>query len=172
MGDTALAVIGLKTGTTYTPNLSKPGIYIDIIKSFNSATSVLTLTVNTFFLKAYTGNYNLTVVLTQDSILGPQNDLPAPYLTSTFEHRFALRDNITGSPWGDAIITGSAAVNQVVSKIYTYAIPANYQSPDSNKPPITSNPQQSYVVAFVYDALSTSPTWYQIMQVQQKKIYP
>ncbi len=135
------------------------------------ATSALNVTATVTFLKAYTGNYNLTVVLTQDSILGPQNDRPAPFLTSTFNHRFALRDNIS-SQWGDAIIIGGATANQVVTKTYAYTIPASYQSPDSSKPPIASNYKQSYVVAFVSDATTTSPTYYQVMQVQQKKIYP
>ncbi len=152
-------------------NSGKPGIYISLATSFNVGTSALTVTATATFLKAYTGNYNLTVVLMQDSIVAPQNDRPAPI--TNFYHRFALRDNITTSPWGDAIIIGSAAANQSVTKTYAYTIPVSYQSPDNpTKPPIPSKYQQSYVVAYVYDALSTSPTWYQIMQVQQKKIYP
>ena len=172
MGDTALSILTTKTGSTITTNTAVPGVYIKLATSFNTASSILMVTATVTFLKAYTGNYNLTVVLTQDSILAPQNDRPAPYLTNTFEHRFALRDNITASPWGDAIITGSAAANQVVSKIYTYTLKPAYQSPDSGKPPIPSNYKQSYVVAFVSDALTTSPTYYQVIQAQQKKIYP
>ncbi len=170
MGDTALSVLTTKVGSTITTNTAVPGIYIRLSTSFNVATSALNITATTTFLKAYTGNYNLTVLLVQDSIQAPQNDKPAP--VANYWHRFALRDNITASPWGDAIIIGSAATNQVVSKTYTYTLRASYQSPDNpSKPSIPSNYKQSYVVAFVSDGLSTSPTYYQIMQVQQKKIY-
>ena len=171
MGDTALSILTTKVGSSIITNTTVPGIYIRLNTSFNVATSALNVTATVTFLKAYIGNYNLTVVLTQDSILGPQNDRPAPFLTSTFNHRFALRDNIS-SPWGDAIIIGNASANQVVTKTYSYTLLPTYQSPDSNKPPILSNYKQSYVVAFVSDALSTSPTYYQVMQAQQKKIYP
>jgi thiol-disulfide isomerase/thioredoxin len=171
MADTALNILTTNVGGAITTNTAVPGIYIRLSTSFNVATSALNVTATITFLKAYTGNYNLTVLLTQDSIWGPQNDLPTPF-PSGFWHRFALRDNLTASPWGDAIITGNAAANQVVTKTYSYTLKPSYQSPDSNKPPILSNYKQSYVVAFVSDGLSASPTYYQVMQVQQKKIYP
>ena len=161
--------LGLVVDSIMKQNTGQPGVYIALKSSFNILTSVLSVTATTTFLSGYTGNYNLVLVLTQDSIQAPQNNRPSP--STNYQHRFALRDNITSSAWGDALVT-NPTVNQTFTKTYSYTIPASYQSPYSTRAPIPSNYKQSYVIAYLYDATTSSPTQYQVIQAQKKKIYP
>ncbi|HEX7414099.1 MAG TPA: Omp28-related outer membrane protein [Bacteroidia bacterium] len=164
-GDTVKSIITANTGPA--------NIKLILTTTFNASTRALTARATATFLKANTGNYNIVLLLTQDSILAPQLIINKPP-NLTYAHRFVLRDNITSSAWGDVLVPiGGASLNQVFSKNYTYNIAAGYPAaPLSGYPKIACDYTKCSVVAYIYDAATTSPTYYQVMQAQQKKIYP
>jgi hypothetical protein len=127
----------------------------------------LTVNVTTKFLYALSGTYNLVVLLTEDSMIAPQNR--AGTEIKTYAHRYALRDAIN-STWGDALATGSYK-NQSITKTYNYKINASYPASPATSP-IACNFKHCTVVAYVYDATQSSATQYVVLQSQQKKIYP
>jgi len=163
--DSVVAIMNANTGPA--------NIKLILNTTFNSGSRVLTVKATATFLKAYPGNYNIVLLLTQDSIKGPQ--LLAGVPDTSYQHRFLLRDNITSSAGGDVFVpVGGASINQVFNTTtYSYNLQTAYpQSPATGCHQIPCDYTKCYVVAFIYDALSTSPTYYQVMQAQQKKIYP
>lgn len=163
-GDTVKNIINANTGPA--------PIKLVLTTAYNVSSRVLTTAATVTFLKAYSGNYNIVLLLTQDSINAPQN--VAGTLNSNYKHRFVLRDKITTSDWGDILVSGSATANQVfTTQTYSYTLNAGYpQSPGSGCSQIPCDYTKCSVVAYIYDAATSSSTHYQVMQAQQKKIYP
>ena len=73
-----------------------------------------------------------------------------------FDH--ILRGAINSS-WGDAIFASGGLANDSVVKSYkSFALKSNYK------------PYKCHVIAYVYDAAAASPTYYEVLQVEEEKV--
>ena len=151
-------------------------VKIVLSTTFDTTSRALIVTATSTFLKQLSGTYNLVILLTQDSIVGPQKSGTAGEIAN-YVHRFVLRDAINGT-WGEALVTGGATANQAVVKTYNYTINSSYPASGTttnptNKPAVPCNFKKCSIVAYIYDASTTSsPTQYEVLQSMQKKIYP
>ena len=143
-------------------------VQLTLITQFDTTSKNLTVTATSKFLNALSGTYNLVVLLTEDSIIAPQNRSGTEI--KTYAHRFVLRDAIN-STWGDALVSNGTTTNQTIVKTYTYKVGTSYP-PSPTTSPIACNFKHCSVVAYIYDATQGSPTQYIVQQSQQKKIYP
>lgn len=137
-----------------------PDADIKINNSYDSGTRQLNTSVRCEFLNALNGTYKIVLLLTEDSIVSPQKDytLPSPSNDTNYVHRHLLRDGITSS-YGDTLIAGViSAGDTVVTPPFNYTLPLNFNN-------TTPNPDQCYVVAYIYDAAT-----YEIIQAEEKKI--
>jgi len=145
-------------------------INLKITSTFDTSSRNLSITATSTFLKALSGKYSLVVLLTQDSIKAPQLKYGVGEIVN-YQHRYALRDAIN-STWGDTLVANGATLNKTVIKTYNYAIKTTYGTATSSNPPIPCNFKQCYIVAYVYNSTTGSSTQYEVLQAQQKKIYP
>ena len=150
-------------------------IKLTLSTTFDTTSKALTITATSTFLRSLSGAYNIVVLLTQDSIIGPQKSGTAGQITN-YAHRFVLRDAITGT-WGDALVTAGSNINQVITKTYNYNLSASYPAAGTtnnpgNKPATLTNFRKCSIVAYIYNATTSSTSQYEVMQAQQKKIYP
>jgi hypothetical protein len=140
----------------------KADFKIEIANSYNIVSNQLTTTVTATALNyKTTANYNLVVLLTEDSIVAEQIDYSLPagqqYVSNyTFNH--VLRTAINSS-WGDPLFTGAVSTNDVKTKTYT-----NFQLSSAWKY------KHCHVIAFLYDANTSSATYYEIFQVEMKDV--
>lgn len=103
-----------------------PDAGIKITCSVDTNTRTLTADVRSKFVNQLTGNYNLTLCLLEDGIVGAQKNkdsLVGP-VPDIFDYTFRkmLRGTITAE-WGDLLVQDPAA-GQEVSTHHTYLIPA------------------------------------------------
>lgn len=126
---------------------------IEISNTYNSANNTVETTVTSKFVNELQGNYYLSVVYTEDSIVQPQVLPPgSPHPIDTFYvHMHALRGDINGT-WGEQIASNPAE-NFEVAKTYSKqlksdAVPANCK-----------------VVAFIYKEGT-----YEVIQAEEKHI--
>ncbi|MEO8759715.1 MAG: Omp28-related outer membrane protein [Bacteroidia bacterium] len=151
-------------------------IKLTLSTTFDTTSRVLSVTATSTFLKSLSGTYNLVVLFTQDNIIGPQKKSGTAGI-SNYVHRFVLKDALT-STWGDALVTAGSNTNQVITKTYSYNVAATYPTAamatnnPGNKPPTICDFRQCSIVAYIYDATSNGPTQYEVLQAEQKKIYP
>ena len=144
--------------------LSKPAKFeIKIRNSFTSATNKLNSSVTVRSLSNNNGIYKLVVLLTEDSIIAEQLDYRIPsssgsQLKTNYEFNHVLRDAIN-STWGDAIFTSGAVTNDsIVKKYQNYSLNSNYK------------PAKCHVIAYVYDADPSSPTYHEVLQVEEAHV--
>jgi hypothetical protein len=131
---------------------------ITISNTFNTGSSQLTTSIITKAINAKVGTFNLTVILTEDSIIGEQEDyaITPSYITNyVFNH--VLRGSLNGS-WGTQIFTGSISKNDSIVKTYNYTLPSNYKY------------KHCHVIAFIYNADAASPSYYEVLQAESKDI--
>lgn len=142
--------------------LSKPAKFeIKIKNNFVTSSNNLNTSITVRSLSTNTGIYKLVVLLSEDSIIAEQLDyrLPSGSQTiSNYEFKHVLRDAIN-STWGDAIFTvGTVANDSVVKKYSNYNLNSAY------------NAAKCHVIAYVYDADPNSPTYYEVLQVEEAHI--
>lgn len=134
---------------------------IKIKNDYDTSSKNLNTTITVRSLANVTGQYKLVVLLTEDSIIAEQLDYRLPsgsQLVSNYEFNHVLRDAIN-STWGDPIFAGGAVVNDSIVKSYTgYSLNASYRS------------KKCHVVAYVYDANSSSPTYYEVLQAEEAHV--
>jgi hypothetical protein len=134
---------------------------LTIVNLFDTSTKKLTTTVTAKALKALTGTYNVSVVLTEDSIIAEQEDYrltSSPQIIPNYVFNHVLRGAINGT-WGDQVFNGNISNGQTVSKTYfNFQFPANYKA------------KHCHVIAFIYDAAAASPTYYEIFQVETSAV--
>ncbi len=125
-----------------------------VVPNYNSSTRKLNTTVSAVFKTTYPNNTNLTVVLTEDSVSGPQTDYTkTPDLVTNYIFRYMLRGDINGS-WGSTLKNTPIAAKDSVSLSYNdFAIDPTF------------NDKQVYIVAFVSDA-----TTKEVLQVEKVRI--
>lgn len=86
--------------------------------TYDASTRQVSFDVNGMFKSSLTGTINLTVYITEDSIMGTQSGA-----TGNYRHDHVLRGVVTNY-WGDALTSTNA--NDTYSKHYTYTLPATW----------------------------------------------
>lgn len=142
--------------------LSKPAKFeIKIKNNFVTSSNNLNTSITVRSLSTNTGIYKLVVLLSEDSIIAEQLDYRLPsgsQLISNYEFKHVLRDAINSS-WGDPIFTvGTVANDSVVKKYSNYNLNSGY------------NAAKCHVIAYVYDADPNSPTYYEVLQVEEAHV--
>ncbi len=134
---------------------------ITISNTYNVGSNQVTSVVTTKALNSKSGTYNLVVLMVEDSIVAEQIDYSLPagsqYVTNyVFNH--VVRGAVNSS-WGDQIIASTITAKDSIVKTY-----ANFQLS------ATWKYKHCKIVAFVYDALSTSTTQYEVLQAESKDV--
>lgn len=139
-----------------------------VTTTLDTTKMLVNISVKTTFLKAYSSNINLCVVITEDSIVAPQKDYspPAGVLVVNgderpdYEFEHMLRASVNGA-WGD-LVKAAPAINDTITKFYNC-----YQL--NPWPVIPSKPKYNLkhtsVVVFIYDVNTK-----EIIQVEKVKI--
>jgi thiol-disulfide isomerase/thioredoxin len=133
---------------------------IKIRNTFNIAGNSVNTRITTKSFANINGNYKLVVLLTEDSIISEQLDYRLPsgsQLISNYNFMHVLRDAVNSS-WGDPIFTTGAVVNDSIVKSYNYTVNSSY------------NAAKCHIVAYIYDADSSSPTYYEVLQAEEEKV--
>lgn len=136
---------------------------IKIHNTFNQSNNNLSTDVMVKSLNYNTGVYNLVVLLTEDSIIGEQLDYSitsGSQLDTNYVFNHVLRGAIN-STWGDAIFTAAtkADLNDSIVKSYpNFNINSGFRA------------KKCHVIAYVYDADPSSPTYYEVLQVEEADI--
>jgi hypothetical protein len=126
---------------------------------FNAGTNTVNVTVKALCTKAITGDHNLTIYLTEDSVIDDQLNLEAdPPTVEDYVHRHVLRDNLNGT-WGEPLLTGSANAGDTLSLSYTYTLSAN-----------VLDPANCALVAYVHPTTGTDARV--VKQVEEAKLIP
>lgn len=130
-------------------------VKMDLTSKYDHTARALNVDTKLTFLQSYNNNVKLQLVLTEDSIIGPQLDYaqtPEDYIPNyDFEHM--LRVAVNGS-WGVTAKTGP------ISALSTATIQTSNFSVDSK-----FNDKHLNLVAFVYDE-----TTREVLQVEKVKI--
>lgn len=129
---------------------------LDIQPEYNSTSRNLNTTVKARFKNSYPNSVNLAVILTEDSIIGPQTDYTKnPDLIPNYVFMHMLRDGITGA-WGVALKTGSIAAGDSVKLSFpNFNVKTKFVE------------KHLAIVAFAFDA-----TTREVLQVVKKELYP
>jgi hypothetical protein len=141
--------------TIITAELNKPNdAYVRMYPVYNENTRTVNLTVSTEFLNQQSDDYRLAVYLVEDSLINCQLDYDLTTSTqvdSNYVHRHVVRKAVN-STFGENLIAGPALQTKYL-RIYSYTLPANV------------NPDQCYMLAFVYRTSS-----YYILQSELTRI--
>lgn len=147
-------------GDAYQMLSSSAKFGLKIRNTFNATSNSLNTSVVLTSLGYNTGMYKLVVLLTEDSIIGEQLDYRKPsgsQLIANYRFDHVLRDAIN-STWGDAVFASGAIPNDSVVKTYNYNVSTNFRA------------RKCHVVAYIYDAGSSSPTYYEVLQAEEEKV--
>ncbi|MCB0792340.1 MAG: Omp28-related outer membrane protein [Flavobacteriales bacterium] len=119
-------------------------------------TNTIHTTVQVPVIHDVSGDYNLTVYLTEDHVDDWQIDnQQTPSEVEHYDHRHVLRDNLNGA-WGDPIISGSAAAGDTLTADLSRALAAGVIDPDN-----------CALIAYLYNTAT-----YEIIQVSEHKFLP
>lgn len=144
-----------------TQTVLTPKFQILIKYKYNIGTLKLNADIKVKSLAANTGTYKVVILLTENKILAEQIDYSLPAGAQTvpnYEFNHVLRGAIN-SEWGDAIFTSGAPLNatETISKA-NFTLNASY---------VLAN---CHIVAYIYDAASASPTYYEVLQVEELEL--
>ena len=110
--------------------LAKPS-YVNVAMqgTLNVATRVLTVNVEAYYTATTTAPNNLTVMLLEDDVTGPQTGAANFYpsqinVDNSYTHNHLLRKVLTTSATGEVLPT--TTVGTTVTRTYTYTVPAQY----------------------------------------------
>lgn len=122
--------------------------------TYDPSTRILNTSVKSKFKASYTNTVNITMVLTEDSIVGPQKDYSKnPDKIPSYVFMHMLRDGINGS-WGTLLKAGPVNANDSTTVSFN-----NF----SVKPAF--NDKQLYIVAFASDAAT-----HEVLQAERVKL--
>ncbi len=139
-----------KPNTTTRLNTTSP-VEVGMVTTYNTTTRALSVTVNTKFKAAASGDMRISCVLIEDGVVTP-NDPQQNYMNTTvgdpwygqgssipnYVHNGVARVNLATDSWGTTgVIPATVASGASYSKTYTYTLPA------------TMNAAKTYIVAFV-----------------------
>jgi hypothetical protein len=106
-----------------TRNSINATVDFDILKTFNTTTRELQLTVNAKALTDLTGNYNITVIVTEDGLKYSQTGNSSCTGGSDYVHDNVVRSMLNGA-LGDLINTdGVWHANGEFQKVFTFTLP-------------------------------------------------
>ncbi len=135
-----------------------PKFEIKIKNVFTTATNVLSTKITVKSLATNTGMYKLVILLSEDSVIAEQLDYritTGSQLIPNYKFDHLLRGAINSS-WGEAIFPSGTVLNDSVVVPYSnYALNPTYK------------PAKCHVIAYVYDADPLSPTYYEVLQVEE-----
>lgn len=138
---------------------TSPKFQIKINNNYNTSSNSLSANITVKSLANNTGIYKLVVLLTEDSIISDQKDsryTPDHITNYVFNH--VLRGAINGE-WGESIFeTGAPLNDSTVKSLPPFIINSNYNAAKCN------------VIAFVYDADTGSPSYYEVLQVEEAHV--
>jgi len=134
-----------------------PVMNIKISNSYDTTTRTIQAIITSKFLQQFDSTYMLSVVLTEDTIIGNQDEY-VPYLSNNavnlpnyvFNHM--LRASFNGA-WGDTLSTGPHAINDSIPKTYSLILNSNFV------------PKHCNVIAFIYN-----PATYEVVQAQMARV--
>ncbi len=129
-----------------------PEMDITISTSYSNTDRKLSGTIKTKFLKTIKKNLKLQLLITEDSIISPQQNTTS--VIPDYVHRHMLRGAINGS-WGSVLTDGqtNTPIDTELSQNLQYTLDAIWKS------------RHCSIVAFVYDADT-----YEILQVAEKHV--
>ncbi len=121
-----LAITGTDTWSTFVESeLQRPNelnVFPNV--SYDQESRQINLEVVVNGVESITGDYSLTVYLTQSHIIDAQEDVSDIILDFEFNH--VLMDAMT-NPLGDSFFTGTINNGDILSREYTYTLPDNPQ---------------------------------------------
>jgi hypothetical protein len=126
-----------------------------ILIGYNASTRNITCTTDVEILKDRSDTLKLCVFLTEDSIIQYQTDYTLPsgqQDVANYVHMHALRGSLN-TTYGEQLNTGALTKDQILSRTYSYTIPASY------------NDRHCNIVTFVYNART-----YQVIQADMKRV--
>ncbi|MBC7777561.1 MAG: Omp28-related outer membrane protein [Phycisphaerae bacterium] len=103
---------------------AEPSLAITVENTFNPSSRALSIKVGILPAQLLAGEHRLTVLITQDSIIGQQ--LNGTTLIPNYVHRHMVRDVVT-APSGD-ILLAPLGVGQLVSKTYNVSLPDTWEA--------------------------------------------
>ncbi|MDP1802480.1 MAG: Omp28-related outer membrane protein [Bacteroidota bacterium] len=144
-------------------------VKLKVTTNYDTIVGALNTDVTAIFNTAYAQNLNISVLVTEDGIVGKQDDKGVEIEEYEFEH---MMRGALNSPWGEALTTSAKAANDSVKyslpnfnlKGMAYVIDKPDPTPDVVKP-IVVNDKKISVIVFVYNA-----TTREILQVEKVKI--
>lgn len=129
-------------------------VKLDVTTKYDTTLRSLSAEVRAKFLSSYQNETKLSVVLTEDEIIGPQKDYrKTPNKVPDFKFEHMLRGSLNGS-WGDVLKSGPIATNDSALTSYPNL------GLDS-----AFNDKHVYVVVFAYDAVTRK-----VLQAEKVKI--
>jgi hypothetical protein len=121
---------------------------------YSTGTNTVEFTIKVVPVNDLTGVHNLTVYLTEDSVIDKQLDNRVnPPDVLNYVHRHVLRGNVNGI-WGDAVGSSTLAAGDTITLPYTYTLPAN-----------VLDAAHCALVAYVYRTDT-----YEVLQVEEHKL--
>ncbi|MCC6910526.1 MAG: Omp28-related outer membrane protein [Flavobacteriales bacterium] len=96
-------------------------VEMSMTSSVNTATRVVTVTLNAEFTYSVAGIYALRVFVTEDGVPGPQSSAPANYI-----HNKVMRAMLGGVTGTTGIIPTAPMVGTNYSQTYSYTVPAGF----------------------------------------------
>jgi hypothetical protein len=134
---------------------------IEIANTYASGTKQVTSAITVKALKALTGNYKLSVLIAEDSIISKQLDYSLPsgqQLVTDYNFMHVLRGSLN-SAYGEQAWNGSVASGANIVKTYSnFQLANNY---------IAKN---CHIIAFIYNADNTSTTYREVLQAEMKRV--
>ena len=143
-------------GTVISSIIGTPSPYHLWFDTLISTGNTVSTTVKLALLETVTGDLNMTIYLTEDSVVDWQVDNDAtPPEVPDYVHRHVLRANLNGT-WGVPVVTGSGQAGDTISLEYSdFALDPAW------------NPNHCALVAYVYDTTSD-----EVMQAEERKFQP
>ncbi|MFA7326639.1 MAG: Omp28 family outer membrane lipoprotein [Candidatus Kapaibacterium sp.] len=102
----------------------EPDLDLDMQLSYNETDSTVSITVNCDYINKGTGDDNLCIYITEDSIVSPQKNNTE--VIKDYVHNHVLRGSVTGT-FGEQLKSGGAVAGENITKEYTYKIPVGFR---------------------------------------------
>ncbi len=148
--------------TVLSPMVSQEADFkIEIANTYNAGTKQVTSAITVKALKPLTGNYKLSVLIAEDSIISKQKDYSLPIGQQdipNYNFMHVLRGSLN-SAYGEQIWNGTVANGASVVKTYS-----NFQLANNF---VAKN---CHIIAFVYNADNTSATYHEVLQAEMKHV--
>jgi hypothetical protein len=130
-----------------------PQVFLALKNEVTQSGKTLRVTVKSNFVSALTGNYKLSVLLAEDSVIASQKFYGnTPEHITDYKHKHMLRAALN-SAWGESIADNPSAGSTGTLKTYVQNLATNW------------NKNKLYVIAFVYKADT-----YEVVQAEARKI--